>query len=106
MHALLPPMLALMLLTALVWALMYFRRLRFIVRAGVEPQSLADDAGQAQLPDHERRAAANFRNLCELPVIFYALCLLLMQAGLADGVQVLLAWLYVAARALHSLRNL
>ena len=48
----------------------------------------------------------NLRNLFELPVLFYALCLLLMQQGLAQPVEVLdvqLAWAFVGFRALHSL---
>ena len=47
-------------------------------------------------------ASNNFRNLFELPVLFFALVPLLLVTGHAGTVQVALAWAYVALRAVHS----
>ena len=46
--------------------------------------------------------AQNLRNLFELPVVFYALCLYLYVTGTADLAYVIGAWLFVGLRALHS----
>lgn len=46
--------------------------------------------------------ANNYGNLLELPVLYYALVPLLLITGQARGVQVGLAWLFVALRVAHS----
>jgi hypothetical protein len=44
----------------------------------------------------------NVANLYELPTIFYALCLTAYSAGVADSATVMLAWIFVASRVVHS----
>lgn len=44
----------------------------------------------------------NYTHLMEQPTLFYALVLILALAG-NDGVDVILAWAYVAVRVVHSL---
>jgi hypothetical protein len=51
---------------------------------------------------HERRISANLSNQFEWPVFFYAACLLLLQLGAVDRVQVWLAWVFIAGRFAHS----
>lgn len=51
----------------------------------------------------ERRISANLSNQFEWPLFFYAACLVLLQQGRADSVQVLLAWTFIAGRISHSL---
>jgi hypothetical protein len=46
--------------------------------------------------------ASNLANLFEMPVLFFALVPLLLIFRHADHIQVGLAWLFVALRALHS----
>lgn len=46
--------------------------------------------------------ANNYRNLFEMPVLYFALVPLLMATGQDGGVQVALAWIYVALRYAHS----
>lgn len=48
----------------------------------------------------------NLMNLLEVPVLFYALCLMLYATQKADGAAVALAWTYVALRGIHSLIHL
>jgi hypothetical protein len=50
----------------------------------------------------ERRISANLSNQFEWPVLFYVACLLHMQSGTGDT-PVVLAWIFVAGRVLHSL---
>jgi hypothetical protein len=98
------PFLAMMLLTAIVWVVLYYRRLSFIFANRIRPQDLATPAkGAAIMPEQTNWPSDNFRNLFELPVLFYALCLYLYVVGSVDPVFVGTAWAYVVLRAAHSL---
>ena len=51
----------------------------------------------------EPRVSANLSNQFEWPLLFYVVCLLLMmQGGEVAPVPVVLAWLFVAGRVVHS----
>jgi hypothetical protein len=70
-------------------------------RERIHPQSVATSAeASARLTDS--RAADNFRNLFELPVLFYVAVLLAAQTWLVSPLTVGLAWLFVLLRVLHS----
>lgn len=92
-----------MLLTALVWAYMYTRRLAYIKANRIPPQELTTPEKAAKLlPEAVALPANNLRNLLELPVLFYALCLYLYMTGSADGLHVAAAWIFLALRTVHS----
>ena len=46
--------------------------------------------------------ADNFRNLFEVPVLFFAVCCALAVTDTVTGIQLALAWAFVALRAAHS----
>lgn len=97
------PFLAMMALTFVVWVVMYQRRIRYIVANDVDPESFSSpDRAAAILPDRVAAPADNLRNLFELPVLFYALCLYLYLSSSVDAGHVIAAWLFVAFRILHS----
>ena len=50
----------------------------------------------------EPRISANLRNQFEWPLLFYVACLLLLQQGVASRAAVVLAWIFVGGRLLHS----
>jgi hypothetical protein len=101
--AILQPMLAMFVLTAVVWVVLYARRLPAMRRAGVPTQTYTTpDKGAALLPESVAYPANNFRNLFELPVLFYALCLYLYVTGTADATDVTAAWVFMGFRAAHS----
>jgi len=101
--AIFAPMLGLMLLTFVVWTYMYVLRLGYIARQGVDPQDLATpEKGLSILPESVNLPAHNLRNLAELPVVFYALCLYLFVSGGVDDIHVAAAWAFVGLRAAHS----
>ena len=54
------------------------------------------------LPEAVSYPANNFKNLFELPVLFYGLCLLLYVTGSAGNTYVAAAWVFFAFRVLHS----
>jgi hypothetical protein len=95
------PLLAMVGLTLLVWLRLYQIRLAEMKRSRIDPQRLAGSADKGLLKD--TRASDNFMNLFEVPVLFYALVLATMQSGINDPLLLLLAWCFVALRALHSL---
>ena len=99
----LQPMLAMMVLTVVVWFWLYARRIPAMYRAGKPAQAYttADKAAEF-LPDAVNFPSSNFKNLFELPVLFYALCLYLFVTGTADRVDVIAAWGFVGLRTAHS----
>ncbi|MGH8203830.1 MAG: MAPEG family protein [Steroidobacteraceae bacterium] len=89
-------------LTALVWVKLYADRLGEMRAKRIEPQALA--TARAAAGQLERsQAADNFRNLFEVPVLFYVLCVALALTGGSTPGFVAAAWGYVGLRALHSL---
>ena len=56
-----------------------------------------------QLPAEVRWKADNYNHLMEQPTLFYAVALTLALAGAGGGLNVWLAWAYVALRVVHSL---
>jgi hypothetical protein len=50
----------------------------------------------------EPRISANLRNQFEWPLLFYVACLLLIQSGNATRTAVVLAWIFIGGRLLHS----
>ncbi|GAA5074927.1 MAPEG family protein [Lysobacter panacisoli] len=96
------PALAMVALTLVVWIRMYVVRIGEMRRERIHPQSIATSAQIAQrLAD--TRASDNFRNLFELPVLFYAALAAAALTGQATTAVLSLAWLFVALRVLHSL---
>ena len=95
------PMLALALLTFGVAMLLLVRRTREMRARRIHPQAVASAKDMASKLE-DNRAADNFRNLFEAPVLFYAAMLAAIALhGGAWGL-LLLAWLYVALRLVHS----
>ena len=101
--AILAPFLAMMGLTLIVWIVMYARRISYIVSQRIDPERLkTPEKGATIIPDAVSYPAHNLRNLTELPVLFYALCLYLFVTNSVDLSYVTAAWVFVAFRALHS----
>jgi hypothetical protein len=88
-------------LTFVVWLRMFVARIGQMKRERIHPQSVATSA-QATAKLTDSRAADNFRNLFELPVLFYLAIVVAAQAGLATTTVLALAWLFVALRVAHS----
>jgi hypothetical protein len=100
-RAILLPALAMVALTILVWFRMYTSRVAEMRRERIHPQAVATSAQMAaRITDS--RASDNFRNLFELPVLFYVALLVLASIGQVTPATLLLAWLFVALRILHS----
>jgi hypothetical protein len=95
------PALAMVALTLAVWLRMYFSRIGEMRRERVHPQAVATSAQMAARL-HDTRAADNFRNLFELPVLFYLALVVAALTAQAGTAVLVLAWLFVALRIVHS----
>ena len=95
------PALAMALLTFAVWLRLFFTRIPEMKRERIHPQSIALSA-QAATRLSDTRAADNFRNLFELPVLFYVALVFAALLEMRSVAFLALAWLFVAARVAHS----
>lgn len=118
MANLIQPMIGMIGVTACVWLAMYIRHLRYISKNNITPELIDTPENlNTKVPDNVNLPSNNLKNLFEMPVLFYALCLgaqilanqnylaglgwhgdLIGYAGLYE-----LAWAYVVLRALHSI---
>jgi len=98
------PMLATMTLTAIVWVFMYAKRIPAMRKARVSVQTYTTPERVAEhLPEEVNFPANNLKNLFELPVLFYGLCLYLFVSGNVDAAYVVAAWIFFLFRTFHSI---
>lgn len=97
------PFFGMMLLTIIVWVVMYVRRLNYIFKHKVDTRKLkTPERGAAIMPEEVSYPSYNLKNLFELPIVFYALCLYLFVTATVDDVFVNCAWLFLLLRSVHS----
>lgn len=101
-QALVRPMFALMGLTACVWIAMAVVR-NLMVSLGKASMRYYHRYAEEAPPEWIERPGRTFNNLMQVPPMFYAVCLIAMTLDQVDGVQVQLAWLFVALRVVHAL---
>ena len=97
------PALVLMIITMLVWLNMFVRRLLATKASNIDPQDLATPEQVNALFDARTQGPSNcFKNLFELPVIFYASVIVISMTNLVDSTFVSLAWAFVGLRAVQA----
>ena len=96
------PVLMLASWTLVMWLWMYATRIPAMQKAGIKPAELKEKSQLDVLPRSVRQVADNYNHLHEQPVIFYALALYSHTVGVADPINIGLAWGYVALRVAHS----
>jgi len=100
------PMGALALLTLTVLLFIPIRRLRAVFAGQVTPGDFKYGES-ARVPGEVSIPNRNYMNLLELPVLFYAICIInYVTRPEIDSLTLTLAWTYVALRALHSVVHL
>ena len=100
----LQPVVALMAWTMVMWVWMYVTRIPAMSKAKIQPDDAQNTRALAdKLPAHTQWKADNYNHLHEQPTLFYAVCLLLAMVGMGDGMNALLAWIYVGLRVIHSI---
>ena len=102
--AILLPFFGVMLLTLLVWIYMYIRRTSYLMQEKIDLRKVdTPEKAAAVVPGEISLASHNLKNLFELPVIFYAVCLYLFANDSVDRIHLLAAWWFFAFRVAHSL---
>ncbi len=96
-HPLILPMAAHVSLAALLYALLTVARAPAIWGVGRRSD------GSNPWARIEPRISANLSNQFEWPLLFYAACILLLQAGASGDSALVLAWIFVGGRVLHSI---
>ena len=98
------PVVALAIWTMIMWAWMYATRIPAMSKADISPDDAAlTGALDKALPANVQSKTHNYNHLHEQPTVFYAVAIVLALLGLGDGLNALLAWIYVGLRVAHSL---
>ncbi len=87
--------------TFVVFAIMFAARRAAVVSRAVKMRDIAL-SGDAW-PDRAKAAANNFSNQFETPVMFFVILLIANEIGAKATWMVVLAWIYVASRIVHTL---
>ncbi len=100
----LTPVLALIIWTLLIWALMYARRIPAMQAAKIDPETAKSPDGRwkEELPLSVQASAHNYNHLLEQPTIFYALMFYVTLTAQMSTPIFYAAWAYVVLRVLHS----
>ncbi|WP_017671298.1 MAPEG family protein [Blastomonas sp. AAP53] len=104
--AILQPVVALLAWTMVMWLWMYVTRIPAMQRAKIDVANLKGGTGKdldAVLPADIQWKAHNYNHLLAEPTIFYAVSIVLAIIGHGEGMNLAVAWLYVALRVAHSL---
>ena len=103
----LQPVVALTIWTMVMWVWMYATRIPAMSKSPeVDAAHLVGGTGKdldAVLPPNVQWKAHNYNHLHEQPTVFYAVAITLAIIGMGDGMNALLAWIYVGLRVIHSL---
>lgn len=100
-HQILWPVFAMVALTFSVLVTMFVQRVSEMKRERIHPQQVASSV-QTAARLRNCGAADNFRNLFELPVLFYTALLVVYATQQTSVALLALAWAFVVLRALHS----
>lgn len=100
-HLILFPVFALAALTFGIG--IWLARLRFaaVKRGDLSPRYFAINRG-GEVPEYLAKVNNNYNNLLELPVLFYVATILLYVSDRVELAQLILAWIFVASRYVHS----
>lgn len=96
------PMYAMVLLTFLIAVCLLANRVRDIRGGRIKIKYFRTLSGEGDPSEGHQKAARQFINLFEVPVLFYAGCLTAMITQMTGTTAVALAWGFVAARALQA----
>lgn len=100
--AILWPTFALVVLVFAVWFILFVQRMDHIRRNPPRREDFSTGDAAMRYFEPVEMPANNLRNLFEMPVLYFALVPLLLFTHQAGRVQLLLAWVYVVLRAVHS----
>jgi hypothetical protein len=95
------PLFAMVALTFIVWVRLYVDRIGELRNNRISAQEIATSRQIAERLTNTN-AADNFKNLFEMPVLFYVFCITIFVTQSVTAVFIGCAWLYVLLRFAHS----
>ena len=95
------PLLAMVLLTLLVTFRLLFIGSYLVATKKDHIKQIRNMDGE--FPKYALSARDHFRNMFEIPILFYLLCILLIIKNEYDQIDIYLAWGFVLFRLIHSL---
>lgn len=96
------PVFAMLLLTIIVWVYMYMKRIPWIQNANLTAEQMRPGEFEKNQPAEVLNPSSNFKNLFEIPVLFYVLAFFLFVTERVDMIYLVAAWLFVLSRYAHS----
>jgi hypothetical protein len=99
LNAILWPMIAHVALVFFVYALLGWRRRQAVMAGETRISAFRENRDE---PPSSLFVRNNLANQFELPLLFHACCLALAVAGAVGNVAVVLAWLFVVSRLVHT----
>ena len=102
----LAPIVALVAWSLVMWVWMYATRIPAMNAAKIDTKNLVGGSGadlKAVIPAQAQWPADNYNHLMEQPTLFYAIALVLALLGAGGGLNLTIAWAYVALRIVHSI---
>lgn len=94
-------MFAMVLLTFSTLVRLFRMRSQLVRKGEVDPKYYRVYQGESE-PEASAALGRHFANLFEAPVLFYVCCLAAMIAGVTGTLFLVLAWLYVLTRFIHT----
>jgi hypothetical protein len=95
------PIAAMMLLVAIVTVMMLKERIGEMKNRRIHPNTVASSTQMNQILENTK-GADNYKNLAEMPILFYVLCVALFATQMVSSGWLYAAWVYVALRFVHS----
>lgn len=82
---------------------LWLGKLRFVAvkKEDLNPRYYELNRG-GKLPEYLAKVSNNYDNLLSLPILFYLISILMIITAKVEITQIILAWLFVASRYLHS----
>jgi hypothetical protein len=99
-QVLLAPLFLHVILIVIIGAISLRARIAAVRRGQARLKEIATDS--AGWPPEVRKLGNNFDNQFQTPMLWYAVCALIVTTGLADGVSAGLSWLFLATRIGHA----
>jgi len=100
------PVIALILWTLVYAACMGIYRFRAVKEGAVDPRIFRTYRDKSGMTDTMLKMSNHYDNLLQMPIVFYVVCILIYVTQRVDEVFIVLAWLFLAARVVHSFIHL
>lgn len=98
------PIAVMLVLTFLVWLRLFVVRLNFMLRNNIDAEKVhSPEQLTSVLPNSANQPANNFKNLFEMPVVFYVLTICAALTNFQSPLFINLIWGFVAFRIVHSI---